>query len=62
MALRYFLKEFLQNGRWLGGLNIIRKIDTAGTAARRPGSSRKRTVRAVDYINHVEAQNLRNLF
>ena len=39
---------------------IIRKLDTSGPAARRPGSGRKRTVRAVDNIIDVNARNLRN--
>ena len=51
-----FLKEFPQKGWSLGGLKkLIRKIDTTGTAARRPGSGRRRTVRTVDNINDVEA-------
>jgi hypothetical protein len=51
-----FLKEFPQKGWSLGGLKkLIRKIDATGTAARRPGSGRKRTVRTVDNINNVEA-------
>lgn len=50
-----FLKEFPQKGWTLGGLKkLIRKIDTTGTAARRPGSGRRRTVRTVDNINDVE--------
>jgi transposase len=50
-----FLNEFPQKGWSLGGLNkLIRKFDTTGTAARRPGSGRKRTVRTVDNINDVE--------
>ena len=39
---------------------IIRKLDTSGPAARRPGSGGKRTVRAVDNIIDVNARNLRN--
>ena len=39
---------------------IIRKLDTSGPAARRPGSGRKRTVQAVDDIIDVNARNLRN--
>ena len=39
---------------------IIRKLDTSGPAAKRPGSGRKRTVRAVDNIIDVNARNLRN--
>jgi DNA-binding Lrp family transcriptional regulator len=51
-----FLKEFPKKGWSLGGLKkLIRKIDTTGTAARRPGSGRRRTVRTVDNINDVEA-------
>src|SRR3984893_10556478 len=51
-----FLKEFPQKGWSLGGLQkLIRKIDTTGTAARRHGSGRRRTVRTVDNINDVEA-------
>jgi len=34
---------------------LKRKIDTTGTAARRPCSGRRRTVRTVDNINDVEA-------
>ena len=50
-----FLKEFPQREWSLGGLKkLIRKIDTTGTAARRPGSGRRRTVRTVDNINDVE--------
>ena len=44
--------------RWI--TYIVRNIDTTGTATRRPGSGRKRTVRAVDHIIDVEARNLRN--
>jgi len=51
-----FLKEFPQRGWSLGGLKkLIRKIDTTGTAARRPGSGRRRTVHTVGNINDVEA-------
>jgi len=51
-----FLKEFPQKGWSLGGLKkLMRKIDTTGTAARRPGSGRKRTVRTDDNIKDVEA-------
>ena len=39
---------------------IIRKLDTSGPAARRPGSGRKWTVRAIDNIIDVNARNLRN--
>ena len=40
----------------LSGLNkLIRKIDTTGTVARRPGSGRRRTVCTVDNINDIEA-------
>ena len=42
---KIFLKEFPQKGWLLSGLKkIIRKLDTSGPAARRPGSGRKRTV------------------
>ncbi len=55
-SARKFLKEFPQKEWSLGGLNkLIKKIDTTGTAARRPGSGRRRTVRTVDIINDVEA-------
>lgn len=51
-----FLKEFPQKGWSLGGLKkLIRKIDTTGTVARRPGSGGRRTVRTVENINDVEA-------
>ena len=50
-----FLKEFPHNGWSLGGLKkLIRKIDSTGTSARRPGSGRRRTVRTLDNINGVE--------
>ena len=44
--------------RWIK--KNIRKIYTTGTAARPPGSGRKRTVQAVDNIIDVNARNLRN--
>jgi hypothetical protein len=51
-----FIKEFPLKGWSLGGLKkLIRKIDTSGTVARRPGSGRRRTVRTVAVINDVEA-------
>lgn len=50
-----FLKEFPQKPWSLGGLNkLIKKIDTTGTADRRSGSGRKRTIRTVDKIDDVE--------
>src|ERR1700690_129350 len=53
---KQFLKEFPQKGWSLGGLKkLIKKIDTTGSAARCPGSGRRRTVRTVDNIDDVEA-------
>ena len=54
-----FLKRVPSKGMVVSWIKtIIRTIDTSGTAARRPGSGRKRTVRAVDNIIDVEARNL----
>src|ERR1700690_4189416 len=51
-----FKKKFPQKGWSLGGLKkLIKKIDTTGSAARCPGSGRRRTVRTVDNIDDVEA-------
>ena len=50
-----FLQEFPQKAWSLGGLKkLIRKIDTTGTAARRPGSGRRWTEHTVDNVNDVE--------
>ena len=60
MALRYFLKSSLKGMVVRRIKKIITKLDISGPAARRSGSGRKRTVRAVDNIIDVEARNLRN--
>ena len=47
-SAKRLLKEFPRKGWTLGGLNdLIRKIDTSGTIARKAGSGRPRTVRTI---------------
>jgi hypothetical protein len=55
-SAKRLLKEFPTKGWTLGGLNdLIRKIDTSGTIARKAGSGRPRTIRTVDNIETVES-------
>ena len=50
-----FIREFLQNGWTLGGLNaLIRKIAKEGTVRHLPGAGRPRTVCSIENNEQVE--------